>query len=54
MYKVCAWCHKDLGTLPPLQDERTTHGMCNDCAKQQEDELQWKKDVERLKKECRF
>lgn len=29
---VCAWCGKDLGEKPPLEDKETTHGICEECA----------------------
>lgn len=29
----CAWCGKDMGEKPPLDDDSTTHGMCEDCFK---------------------
>jgi hypothetical protein len=31
MFTVCAWCKKDLGEKPPLDDKSITHGMCKEC-----------------------
>lgn len=31
MKRVCAWCQKDMGEVPPLEDTGTTHGICEDC-----------------------
>lgn len=28
---LCAWCGKDLGTKEPLEDTRTSHGICPEC-----------------------
>jgi DNA-directed RNA polymerase subunit RPC12/RpoP len=36
--RVCAWCGKDMGTKPS-SETGTTHGMCPDCAKKAEEEL---------------
>jgi hypothetical protein len=31
MRRVCAWCSKFLGLVPPLDADIITHGMCPDC-----------------------
>ncbi len=31
MYVVCSYCERDLGQRPPIDDERTSHGICEDC-----------------------
>ena len=31
MTRVCAWCHKVLGTIEPLSDTSLTHGICELC-----------------------
>lgn len=28
---ICAWCKKDMGEKPPLDDERVTHTICPEC-----------------------
>jgi hypothetical protein len=33
MKVICAWCGKDLGEKEPLNDQRTSHGMCEGCEK---------------------
>ena len=35
MKVVCAWCGKDMGEKPPLEDKSITHGMCEDCLKKE-------------------
>jgi hypothetical protein len=30
MRRVCAWCQRDLGTVPG-EDGMVTHGMCDTC-----------------------
>ena len=41
---VCAWCKKKMGEKPPLKDKRVTHGMCTDCAKKANEEIdEWMK-----------
>jgi PAS domain-containing protein len=32
VHLVCAFCRKDLGSKPPLDDARMTHGMCPECS----------------------
>ncbi len=27
----CSWCKKILGEKPPLEDESTTDGICQEC-----------------------
>ena len=27
----CSWCGKEMGEKPPLEDKRTSHGICKDC-----------------------
>ncbi len=34
MKKVCAWCKKKQPDVEPLDDDRVTHGMCDECAKE--------------------
>lgn len=31
MTVVCAWCRKEMGQKPPLEDLRTTHTLCPLC-----------------------
>ena len=31
MIRECAWCNKNMGEIAPLEDKRTTHGICPDC-----------------------
>lgn len=31
MNAVCAWCGAHLGTRLPVEDTRTTHGICESC-----------------------
>lgn len=39
MLVVCAWCGKSLGKKEPLDDPRTSHGMCEDCVKKADDDI---------------
>ncbi len=32
MFRACAWCGIFMGVVAPLEDERTTHGLCPRCA----------------------
>ena len=32
MKRVCAWCKKVMTDVEPFDDDRTTHGMCDECA----------------------
>jgi hypothetical protein len=32
MFRACAWCGIFMGVIAPLDDERTTHGLCPRCA----------------------
>lgn len=32
MFRVCAWCERLLGIVPPLADAHLTHGICGECA----------------------
>ena len=27
----CAWCGEEMGEKEPLDDERITHGICEEC-----------------------
>ena len=31
LYRVCAWCKKDMGQTSPYSDARPTHGICQVC-----------------------
>ena len=31
MIRQCAWCNKNMGEVEPLEDKRTTHGICPEC-----------------------
>ena len=31
MKVICSWCKKDMGVKEPLEDDSTSHGMCDDC-----------------------
>lgn len=31
MIRICAWCSRFLGEIPPLDDDRLTHGICDAC-----------------------
>ena len=33
MIRICAWCGKLLGYKEPLDDNSTTHGICEECKK---------------------
>ena len=33
MIRLCAWCKRLLGFKEPLDDARTTHGICEECLK---------------------
>jgi hypothetical protein len=35
MRVVCAWCKREMGIKPPLEDKRVTHGMCVNCYKKE-------------------
>lgn len=37
MHKVCAWCNRDMGTIPcdARMDGAESHGMCQDCRDKQ-------------------
>lgn len=34
MKVTCAWCRKDLPDKEPFDDERVSHGICDDCRRQ--------------------
>lgn len=36
MFRWCAYCQHLIGEIPPLQDFRVTHGICETCAQQVE------------------
>jgi len=27
----CSWCHRDLGSREPIDNDATTHGICSPC-----------------------
>jgi len=31
MKMICSYCRRSYGEKEPLDDDRTSHGMCNDC-----------------------
>lgn len=31
MHRVCGWCKASLGIIHNPNDDRITHGICNDC-----------------------
>jgi hypothetical protein len=31
MERQCAWCGRGLGRVPPLDDDRVSHGICAAC-----------------------
>jgi hypothetical protein len=31
MKRICAWCDSQMAEVEPLDDQRTTHGMCDTC-----------------------
>lgn len=31
LYRICAWCKKDMGKAKPYSDKRPTHGICQAC-----------------------
>ena len=39
MKRVCSWCKKDMGEKPG-PDGQVTHGVCDECAKEMEEELE--------------
>jgi hypothetical protein len=38
VFRVCAWCERLLGVVPPLTDSQLTHGICGECAQRIERE----------------
>jgi hypothetical protein len=30
---VCGWCHVPIGEKAPIEDKRTSHGICEECKK---------------------
>lgn len=34
MKKMCAWCGKDMGDIPPYEDDDVTLGICEECYKE--------------------
>ena len=53
MKTVCAYCKKDMGDKEPLDDTRTSHGICPECYEKEMAEC--RRLVELLQKEepCR-
>ena len=39
MVKRCAWCGRDLGKVGPLNDESVTHGICSECERVANEDL---------------
>ncbi|MFH1931039.1 MAG: hypothetical protein ABIN18_05560 [Pseudomonadota bacterium] len=35
MKVICCYCKKDLGDKAPFEDNRVSHGACDECANQQ-------------------
>ena len=35
MKKRCGWCKKAMGEKDPVEDTRTTDGICPECKKEQ-------------------
>lgn len=31
MIRQCAWCGVNMGEKEPMEDKRTSHGICKDC-----------------------
>lgn len=31
MIRQCSWCNRVLGEIEPLEDERITHTICENC-----------------------
>ena len=41
MNRICSYCPKDMGEKPPLQDKRTSHGICPGYQRNITNELIW-------------
>lgn len=37
MLVICAWCGEPMGVKEPMEDKSTTHGICAECAKREEE-----------------
>lgn len=37
--RICSWCNKDMGTTGQGEYKGITHGMCEQCAKTMNEEL---------------
>lgn len=35
---ICSWCKKKGPDVKPFDDERTSHGMCEECAEGMKEE----------------
>lgn len=36
MIIICAWCKREMGEIPPLDDNRISHGICPECGRELE------------------
>jgi len=45
--KICAWCGKDMGEKPSLDDDRISHGICPECVERELEEIGSLDEVER-------
>lgn len=39
MFIQCCYCQKDMGEKEPLEDHSTSHGICDDCFKEELEKL---------------
>lgn len=39
MKRICAWCGKDMGKVESIDDEGSTHGICETCRQKMENEI---------------
>ena len=36
---ICCWCSKQMGEKEPLEDDRTSHGMCSVCEEKMNEKM---------------
>ena len=36
---ICAWCKKPMGEKEPINDNRITHAICEECSQKVKQEL---------------
>lgn len=37
---TCSWCKRDMGYKAPIDDNSVSHGMCPECLKRQQAEVE--------------